>query len=245
MRVLGIIPARYSSTRLPGKPLAILGTKLMIQHVYERALSVLSDIVIATDDERIFDAARKFNANVVMTSPNHNSGTERCAEALQIFENLTNKYFDAVINIQGDEPLIEPEAIEKLIELLSLKEVQIATLANKTSFIDELNNPNRVKVVLNKFQNALYFSRSLIPFVRNQEYKGQLEFYIHVGIYGYKKETLLDIVKLEPTMLEKAESLEQNRWLEHGYKIKVGITTYKSISVDTPEDLENIKKYFN
>ncbi len=244
MNILGIIPARYASSRFPGKPLADIAGKTMIQRVYEQASKAIKNIVIATDDKRIFEEARSFGAEVVYTNREHKSGTERCVEALEIFSKKKKKKFDIVVNIQGDEPLISPEAIKSLISIFKNKEIEIATLVNKRIFSEELKDPNIIKVVLKNNGIASYFSRSLIPYIRNIEIVKKIDFYSHLGIYAYRSDILKTISKLRESNTEIAESLEQNRWLENGYEIKAIVTDYVSIGIDTPEDLKNILKQF-
>lgn len=244
---IGIIPARYASTRFPGKPLVDIGGKAMIQHVYEQASKVLSEAYVATDDERIFKAVENFGGKAVMTSKDHKSGTDRCYEA---YINI-GKSFDVIINIQGDEPFIQPEQILTIQEcFFSDPETEIATLAKPITSefdFDYLFNPNYPKLVVNKQNYALYFSRSIIPYVRGKEHTKWIEshqYYKHIGVYAYRADTLKKITSLEQTPLEIAESLEQLRWLENGMKIKVGYTNVESIGIDTPEDLEKALKYF-
>ena len=235
-KILGIIPARYSSTRFPGKPLADINGKFMIQHVYERALKSksLCGVLIATDDERIFNAAKSFNADVVMTDSDLPNGTARCEQAAKIF----NENIDAVINIQGDEPLLDPLMIDEVAELLN--DSYCATLCNEMQ--SDFENPNAVKVVMSQDNYALYFSRSLIPYQRNKNLN--IKIYQHIGIYGYDFEFLKKYVTLHPTPLSETESLEQLKILEHGYKIKIKETEsrIKSLGVDTPEDLEKVRE---
>ena len=235
-KILGIIPARYSSTRFPGKPLADINGKFMIQHVYERALKSksLCGVLIATDDERIFNAAKSFNADVVMTDSDLPNGTARCEQAAKIF----NENIDAVINIQGDEPLLDPLMIDEVAELLN--DSYCATLCNEMQ--SDFENPNAVKVVMSQDGYALYFSRSLIPYQRNKNLN--IKIYQHIGIYGYDFEFLKKYVTLAPTPLSETESLEQLKILEHGYKIKIKETEsrIKSLGVDTPEDLEKVRE---
>jgi 3-deoxy-manno-octulosonate cytidylyltransferase (CMP-KDO synthetase) len=235
MKIIGIIPARYSATRLPGKPLADICGKPLIQYVYEQARKsgLLEDVIVATDDERILEAVEEFGGKAVMTSPSHPSGTDRCAEVARQID------CDFVINIQGDEPLIPPEVIDKVAEALMESDEEIpmtsaATLANK----EERENSNVVKVVTDQKGIALYFSRSPIPFYRNQVAPTLR----HIGIYGYRKDFLLKFVSLPQTPLEKTESLEQLRALEHGFKIKIVLVDYSPVGVDTPEDLERVRK---
>ncbi len=247
MNVFGIIPARYASSRFPGKPLVNINGKLMIQRVYEQAAKVLKYVCIATDDQRIFDAVTSFGGHVVMTAESHQSGTDRCAEAVELFERQLNIKADVIINIQGDEPFINPVQIQQLTDLFTLEETGIATLIKKITDKSLLDNPNVVKVVTRKNHDALYFSRSRIPYVRGfsaDEWMNERDFYQHIGMYGYRKEVLYDICKLPKSGLEKAESLEQLRWLENGYNIKTSVTEIESVGIDTPEDLERIKTLF-
>ena len=243
MKIIGIIPARFASTRFPGKPLVDIQGKSMIQRVYEQCLlsKSLSAIMIATDDVRIFDHVESFGGKAFMTSPEHQSGTDRCAE---IIESYTSDTWDAVINIQGDEPYIHPEQIDLLCEVLVEQKAPIATLVKKISSPDELFNHNNVKVVLNNKMDAIYFSRSPIPYNRNypeQEWLKNSVYYKHIGIYGYQVDILKKISKLDKTNLEVTESLEQLRWIENGYMIKAAITSLESIAIDTPSDLLKIK----
>jgi 3-deoxy-manno-octulosonate cytidylyltransferase (CMP-KDO synthetase) len=241
MKILGIIPARYASTRFPGKPLTIINNKLMIRHVYERAIKAksLTEVYVATDDKRIEDAVLSFGGKVIMTSEKHRSGTDRCMEAFEKLEKQ-GKSFDVVINIQGDEPYIHPEQIDLAASCFNNPDVNIATLAIKLTSEEELFNPNIIRVVFDIHKKALYFSRNPIPFVRNFEKKDWLanhQYYKHIGIYAYRQQVLRQITMLDTSPLEQAESLEQLRWLENGYKIHVEITEFESIAVDTPEDL--------
>ena len=239
MKFIAIIPARYQSTRFPGKPLAMLGNKPVIQWVYENASKALDEVWVATDDERIFDAVNKFGGKVTETAATHRSGTDRCAEAAR---NLSEKInFDVVINIQGDEPFIHASQINELMACFNEK-TEIATLVKKIDTTEELFNPNRPKVVVDKDANALYFSRSPIPFVRGEKESSWLlasSFWAHIGMYAYKNEVLQKITQLQHGTLERVEALEQLRWLESGYKIKTAVTEHQSVGIDTPEDLEN------
>lgn len=242
MAIIGIIPARYASTRFPGKPLAFINGKSIIQRVFEQCKSaeILDKVIVATDDERIFDHVTDFGGEAVMTSKDHQNGTSRCAEALSIYENNNRLVFNTVINIQGDEPFIQPEQIHQVAALFSQSEAQIGTLAKKIESEEELFNPNVVKLVADKKTHALLFSRNPIPFVRDVDKTNWLShamYYKHIGLYGYRKDMLLEIAKLEPTRLELAENLEQLRWMENGYKVSVAYTEYESMGVDTPEDL--------
>ena len=243
MKVVGIIPARYASTRFPGKPLALIKGKPMIQRVYEQALkSQLDEVVVATDDVRIADAVMDFGGRYVLTDPNHRSGTDRCREALD----LLDKQYDAVVNVQGDEPFIDPLQINQVMELISRDDTQLASLAKKIVDEDELFSPNTVKVVMDKQGNALYFSRNPIPYMRNVDRNEWLKngvFYKHIGIYAYKSETLRRIAEMQPTALEVSESLEQLRWLENGLDIRIGITDTENVSIDQPRDIEKAEKF--
>lgn len=240
MKVLAIIPARYASTRFPAKPLALLGGKPIVQWVYEAVAKVVERVVVATDDERIHDTVVSFGGEVMMTSPNHKSGTDRCAEA---YEKLGCKA-DIIINVQGDEPFIEPAQIESLIKCFDNENIDIATLVKPFSAednIEALENPNSPKVVLNGANEAIYFSRSVIPYLREMERSEWLKhhaFYKHIGIYAFRADVLGEVARLQQTPLEKAEKLEQLRWLENGYKIGVGVTDIETIGIDTPEDLQ-------
>jgi len=240
MNFLGIIPARYSSVRFPGKPLALLGNKPVIQWVLERAGKAMENVYVATDDERIFQAVKKFGAKAVMTSGKHPSGTDRCAEALNIISLETGTHFDCVINVQGDEPFISPLQIQALINCFQDAKTDIATLAKKITSREEISDPNKPKVVFDKSNFALYFSRSPIPYIRNAGTDittGSHNIFRHIGIYGYRSDVLKELSHLKPSPLELAESLEQLRWLQNGYKIKVSLTDLDNLGIDTPEDL--------
>ncbi len=245
MNVLGIIPARWASVRFPGKPLIKIGDKSMIQRVYEQSAKALKHVVVATDDERIIEEVKAFGGQVVMTGENHQSGTDRCTEALNKFEAESGISFDIVVNIQGDEPFIQPEQITDVVSCFGDPKAEISTLIKKITDNDALFNPNNPKVILNSNSEAIYFSRSTIPYVMNCEQTDWLKkhtFYEHLGLYGYKSSVLRQITKLTPSSLEKSESLEQNRWLENGFKIKVAETEHENISIDTQEDLDQILK---
>lgn len=243
MKVIGIIPSRYASTRFPSKPLAMIKGKTMIQRVWEQAWkSKLDAVVVATDDMRIADEVLKFGGQYVLTDPNHRSGTDRCREALYMVEGQ----YDAVVNIQGDEPFIDPAQINQVIELIGRDDTQLASLAKRIEDEDELFSPNVVKVVMDKQGNALYFSRNPIPFMRNLDRDKWLqkgEFYKHIGLYAYKTETLCQIAEMQSTKLEMAESLEQLRWLENGLRIRMGVTQLESLSIDTQEDYEKAMQF--
>lgn len=240
MNILGIIPARYASTRFPGKPLVYISGKTMIQRVYEQAkkCSNFADVVVATDDDRIFDHVLGFDGKAIMTSAKHQSGTDRCAEVAS-----KHPEYDIIINIQGDEPYIDPEQITKLAACFNDPGTQIATLIKKIHSVEELHNANSPKVLINKLSEAIYFSRSPLPHIRGQEPQNWLNYYTyfkHIGIYGYRADILQQITKLPVSSLEKAESLEQLRWIENGYKIKVAETELETVAVDTPEDLNKL-----
>ena len=245
MKVLAIIPARYASTRFPAKPLALLGGKPIVQRVYEQTAKMVERVVVATDNERIYDIVASFGGEVVMTSPNHKSGTDRCAEA---YEKLGYEA-DIVINVQGDEPFIATEQIEALVKCFENEAIDIATLVKPFSAeadIEALENPNSPKVVINERDEAIYFSRSVVPYLRDVERSEWLKhhtFYKHIGIYAFRAKTLGEITLLPQSPLEQAEKLEQLRWLENGYRIGVGITDIETIGIDTPEDLERAEQF--
>lgn len=245
MNFLGLIPARFGSTRLEGKPLANICGKPMIQHVYERSTKVLKNVYIATDDKRIEDAVLAFGGNVVMTSKQHNSGTNRCLEAYDIIQNTSPKKYDVVINIQGDEPMLESNQILELMNCFDNPKTEIATLITKVTEAEELNSKTSAFVVYDVNMRAIYFSRTPIPAVKGldkSKWFGKTDFYKHIGVYAYKPETLNSISNLPQSKLELIEGLEQNRWIENGNPIQIAITEFDSISVDTQEDLENIRK---
>lgn len=242
-RVLGIIPARYASTRLKGKPLVDICGKPMIQRVYERVKQANIDVVVATDDKRIFDVVKFFGGNVVMTSKEHQTGTNRCLEAFNIIDNKCLDTYDIVINIQGDEPLLEPEQIHEILSCFENPETEMATLVMPVKEQNELESG--VFVVKDNKDNALYFSRSVIPYVRDKEKENWMDnqvFYKHVGMYGFVPNALKEFASLEETNLEQAEKLEQLRWLENGRKIKLANTKYNSVAVDTLEDVQKVIK---
>ncbi len=246
MRFLAIIPARYASTRFPAKPLAILGGKTVIQRVYEQVTKVFADAVVATDDQRIFDAVQAFGGKAVMTSTSHRSGTDRCYEALQ---KMGEDKYDVVVNVQGDEPFIQPSQLETIRQCFDDSATDIATLvkpfADDTTF-ELLENPNSPKVVVNSRMEAMYFSRSVIPYFRGKdkdEWLKNHKYYKHIGLYAYRTTVLHEITSLPQSSLELAESLEQLRWLENGYRIKVGITNVETIGIDTPDDLRRAEEF--
>lgn len=240
MRFLAVIPARYASTRFPAKPLAVLGGKPVIQRVYEQVKSVFEDAVVATDDERIMDAVLSFGGRAVMTSTSHKSGTDRCYEALQ---KMGEDKYDVVVNIQGDEPFIQPSQLHTVQDCFDDPATDIATLVKPFSADDDfsvLENVNSPKVVVNNRMEAMYFSRSVIPFMRGKENSLWLKehtYYKHIGLYAYRSSVLKEITQLPQSSLELAESLEQLRWLQNGYRIKVGVTDVETIGIDTPDDL--------
>ncbi|MBN2633985.1 MAG: 3-deoxy-manno-octulosonate cytidylyltransferase [Bacteroidales bacterium] len=240
MKFAAIIPARYASTRFPGKPLVMIGSKPMIRRVYEQA-SVVAEIVwVATDDQRIYDTVKNFGGKVVMTSPDHRSGTDRCAEALEIITRESGNSIDVILNIQGDEPFIQPAQIRLLMSCFRDDSVQIATLVRKVGKEEDISNPNQVKAILDKDANAIYFSRSPIPYFRGadiREWTRNHVYYKHLGLYAYTADALNTITTLGQSPLEIAESLEQNRWIENGLKIRTAITDHESLSIDTPDDL--------
>ena len=244
MKIIGIIPARYASTRFPAKPLVDIAGKSMIERVYLQAKKskILTDVVVATDDERIVLHVKSFGGKVVMTSEMHQSGTDRCFEAVNTF----CPDADLVINIQGDEPFIQPEQIDLVASCFRSADTQIATLVKIIKTEEELFNVNIPKVVLNAQKEAMLFSRQTIPAIRGkeeQEWLKNFTFYKHIGIYAYRTSILNEITRLKPSSLELAESLEQLRWLENGYKIKVELTDFESVAVDTPEDLKKLTKF--
>lgn len=250
MKFIAIIPARYASTRFPGKPLAELGGKPVIQRVYEQAVSVLGEAYVATDDERIFNKVEEFGGRAVMTRTDHKSGTDRIEEAVEKisrYENSGARYEDSVIiNVQGDEPFIQRSQIETLCQLFDDPQTQIGTLGKRFDSIEAAENPNSPKIVTDVNGFALYFSRSVIPFIRGKEkseWMQQYPFLKHLGIYAYRREVLAEITKLPQSPLEIAESLEQLRWLQNGYRIRVGETTVETVGIDTPEDLQRAEAF--
>lgn len=245
MKFLGIIPARYASTRFPAKPLAVLGGKTVIQRVYEQVAGILDDAYVATDDERIENTVKAFGGKVVMTSVRHKSGTDRCYEA---YTRIGGNY-DVIVNIQGDEPFIQASQLQAIKACFDPPSTQIATLVKPFTAdndFEALENVNSPKVVLDRNMKALYFSRSIIPYQRNADKKDWLKnhvYYKHIGLYAYRAEVLKEITSLPQSSLELAESLEQLRWLENGYSIKAGITEVETIGIDTPQDLERAERF--
>lgn len=245
MKFIAIIPARYASTRFPGKPLALLGGKPVIQRVYEQVAGVLDDAVVATDDRRIYDAVLAFGGKAEMTSTEHRSGTDRCWEAYR----KQGGAYDVVVNVQGDEPFIRPAQLEALKRCFDDSETQIATLVKpfaEKDGLEALENPNSPKVVLDGRSRALYFSRSVIPYLRGvdrAEWLRRHTYYKHIGIYAFRTEVLREVTALPQSPLELAESLEQLRWLENGYRIGVGVTNFDTVGIDTPEDLERAERF--
>lgn len=245
LKFIVIIPARYASTRFPGKPLALLGGKPMIQRVYEQVAGVVEDVVVATDDERIYNAVEAFGGRVVMTSANHKSGTDRCWEAYQ----KQGEEFDVVINVQGDEPFIAHSQLKAIMACFEDEATDIATLVKPFAEEDglaALENPNSPKVVLDKQSRAIYFSRSVIPYLRGVEREQWLKthtYYKHIGMYAFRADVLREVTSLAQSPLELAESLEQLRWLENGYKIGVGISNVETVGIDTPEDLQRAEAF--
>lgn len=241
MKVIGIIPARYSSSRFPGKPLIDIKGKTMIQRVYEgvQKSDKFSDIIVATDDERIKSAVESFGGVCMMTSDSHTTGTDRCGEIAAKISDA-----DVVVNIQGDEPLVDYRQLDQLIGAFEEESTEIATLGINLSNTDDLTNPNRIKLVLNHNDEAMYFSRSPIPNQHHAKSDALKEFNLlrHIGLYAYRRKTLMEIIDLKPTLLEKVESLEQLRWMFYGYKIKVVQTTIETPNIDVPEDLDVVLK---
>jgi 3-deoxy-manno-octulosonate cytidylyltransferase (CMP-KDO synthetase) len=234
MKVLGIIPSRYASSRFPGKPLIDLKGQSMIQRVYLACIAceLFDEVIVATDDQRIFDHVKAFEGKVMMTAQTHQSGTDRCAEVLNKMETP----YDVIINVQGDEPLVQKEQFSELINCFKDESVEIATLAKKGMPYEDAKNRNRVKVVVNKNNNALYFSRSSIPFQQSTK----AEYTKHIGLYAFRSKTLLQITKIKPSELELSESLEQLRWMENGYSIRVAYTTVETPNIDSPDDVEKV-----
>jgi 3-deoxy-manno-octulosonate cytidylyltransferase (CMP-KDO synthetase) len=246
VKIFGIIPARYASSRFPGKPLVKIQGRSMIEWVYRRAGNVFEAVAVATDDERIAGEVKRFGGNVVMTSSDHASGTDRCAEALLIMQAARGEQADVVVNIQGDEPFVDTGLLADLTGCFSDDSVQIATVVRKIEDQRELFNPNCVKTVVSVSGKALYFSRSAIPFIRGEEPPQWIEkhdFYLHLGLYAYRAKVLARLTQMRPSPLEQTESLEQNRWLENDFHIQVIRTSARSISIDTPDDLQHARQW--
>ena len=242
MKFMAIIPARYASTRFPGKPLAVLGGKTVIQRVYEQVSSVLSEVYVATDDERIYQCVESFGGRAVMTRTDHKSGTDRIQEAVE----KIGTDADVIINVQGDEPFIQPSQIQTLMQLFDDPSTQIGTLGKLFESIEAVENPNSPKIVTDMKGFALYFSRSVIPYIRGkerQDWFSEYPFLKHLGVYAYRREVLSEVTKLPQSSLEKAESLEQLRWLQNGYRIRVGMTDVETVGIDTPEDLQRAEEF--
>lgn len=242
MKFIGIIPARYASSRFPGKPLAMLGDKMVIERVVEQVSSILDNVYVATDDQRIYDAVTGFGGRAIMTRTDHQSGTDRIREA---YEKI-GKDFDVIINIQGDEPFIQRSQIKTVMNCFNDENTQIATLGKPFETMEAVRNPNSPKIVIDNNGYAMYFSRSEIPFVRNvdeKEWINKYPFMKHIGLYAYRSNVLKEITELPQSSLELAESLEQLRWLQNGYKIKVGTTDVETVGIDTPDDLKRAEEY--
>ena len=242
MKFIGIIPARYASTRFPGKPLALLGGKPVIQHVYEKVAAVLEAAYVATDDERIYDVVKSFGGQVVMTRTDHKSGTDRIEEAI---EKIGGEW-DVVVNVQGDEPFVAKSQLDTICHCFDDPTTQIATLGKPFESMEAVQNPNSPKIVVDNMGFAMYFSRSVIPYVRGKEKSSWLTHYPflkHLGIYAYRKDVLRQVTQLPQSSLEIAESLEQLRWLQNGFKIKVGTTDVETFGIDTPQDLERAEEF--
>ena len=242
MKFIGIIPARFASTRFPGKPLAMLGGRTVIQRVYEQATAILNEAYVATDDERIYQAVEQFGGRAIMTRADHKSGTDRIEEAAE----KIGTQADVIINIQGDEPFIQQSQIETLMHLFDDPTTQIGTLGKRFETIEAAQNPNSPKIVTDKRGFALYFSRSIIPYIRGKEQGEWLQhfpFLKHLGLYAYRREVLREVTLLPQSPLEIAESLEQLRWLENGYRIRVGLTDVETVGIDTPEDLQRAEAF--
>ena len=247
LNFIAIIPARYASPRFPGKPLAMLGGITVIQRVYDQVKKALDNVIVATDDERIYSHVHAFGGKAVMTGSHHRSGTDRCWEAYSL--NGGNE--DIIINVQGDEPFIQPEQIATIMQCFGDDTIDIATLVKpfpSSGDVSALENPNAAKVVIDADMNALYFSRSIIPYMRGIDkalWPSQHQYYTHLGMYAYRAIALQRVTQLQPSSLEIAESLEQLRWLENGMKIKVGMSETSSIGIDTPQDLERAEEFLN
>lgn len=247
MKFLSVIPARYHSSRFEGKPLVDIFGLPMVVRVYRRALKVFDDVVIATDDYRIEEIAKKYSCNVVMTSKEHRSGTDRCAEVISCIKQYSCQKFDVVVNVQGDEPFIHIEQLNQIRDCFENNDTKIATLIKQFTKTENIFNPNSPKVIVDKDFNAIYFSRSPIPYLIGKDkdsWQDNHKYYKHIGLYAYRSDVLLQLTQLEPGILEKCESLEQLRWIESGYKIKCVETSLQSHSVDTVEDLKEILELY-
>lgn len=248
MKFMAVIPARYASTRFPGKPLAMLGGKTVIQRVYEQVSTVLDEVYVATDDERIRQVVEAFGGRAVMTRTDHKSGTDRIEEAVEKIEQQSHlsNLADVIINVQGDEPFIQPSQVRTLMELFDEPQTQIGTLGKRFDSMEAVLNPNSPKIVCDRRGFALYFSRSVIPYVRGKQQSEWIDCYPylkHLGIYAYRREVLNEVTRLPQSPLELAESLEQLRWLENGYRIRVGLTDVETVGIDTPEDLQRAEQF--
>ncbi len=247
MKILALIPARYASSRFPGKPLALIGGVPMIEHVYKRASEIFENVYVVTDDERIVAAVRNFNGNFFVSQLQHETGTSRCFEAWGALSEKTGELFDVVVNIQGDEPFVDTQQLKTVVECFDNEETDIATLVKKFDSTEDIFNANKVKVVFNKKGKALYFSRSPIPYIRNSErekWQEKHNYFQHIGIYAFRSSVLKNIFSCGESNLEIAESLEQLKWLEYGFNITVAETTHQSLAVDTPEDLVAANNFF-
>lgn len=245
MEFIAIIPARYASTRFPGKPLVNINGKTMVHRVYSQTKKVFNDVWVATDDLKIVGEVESFGGKVVLTKKKHKTGTDRCAEAIEKIQTIENKTWDVIINIQGDEPFIKTEQLNEIKKCFKNKKTEIATLVKPINNKDDIFNINKPKVVINSKNEALYFSRLPIPYIRGVsegKWVSKHLYFKHIGLYAFRADILQNITKLKVSTLEKAESLEQLRWLENGYKIKIAFTEHESLSIDTPKDLEKIKQ---
>lgn len=247
MQPIIVIPARYASTRFPGKPLAVLGGKTVIQRVVEQAMKVCKDVFVATDDERIYNAVEAFGGNAVMTRSDHQSGTDRIEEAVEKVIRKSGILYDVVVNVQGDEPFIQPKQIQAVLDCFADAQTQIATLGKPFGTnLEAIKNPNSPKIAVSHLGYALYFSRSVIPYLRGKdstEWPESYPYLKHIGLYAYRREVLHEVTRLPQSPLEKAESLEQLRWLENGYRIRVALTEMETVGIDTPDDLTRAEEF--